>query len=238
MCISGIYINIAMLQNPTAINISFSADTIVVVQENAIIFDLQWRLYDRRNRDSLLQRFCLVIAAGWTATIDLLTPYLSLNLLSVFFWAFILAPLRFCQKQCISISLSFTVSLSFIVSISFTLEAQNPTQTLFISSSLSLSFSHSPSQTQNPTTIAAFTTTPPPPPPNHVDLVTSWQPQSTSLVPPSNPNPPCRCHLISIHLVSFLFFYFIYVICFFFFFIQCVIGFFVVCLVIYQNVLQ
>ena len=31
VCISGIYINIAALQNPTAINISFSADTIAIV---------------------------------------------------------------------------------------------------------------------------------------------------------------------------------------------------------------
>jgi len=40
VCISGVYIDIAVLQNPAAINISFSADTIVAVEKNAAIFDL------------------------------------------------------------------------------------------------------------------------------------------------------------------------------------------------------
>ena len=55
-----------------------------------------------------------------------------------FFWFFILAPFRFCQKQWIFLSLIHCISISF------TSETQNP-------SSLSLSHSYSPLQTQNPT---------------------------------------------------------------------------------------
>ena len=170
------------------------------------------------------QCFCLVIAVGWSAAINLLNSRLFLNLPSVFFffWA-----LHFCQKHCISLSLSFTLETqnpsSLSLSLALTLPRKPkipPKHYLFLALSLSLS------QTQNPTTTAAFTTTPPPPP-NHVDLVTTtWQPQSTLLASPSNRNPPHRLHLISIHLISFFYFFIFYYLCsmcyVICFFVQCV----------------
>ena len=214
---------LAALQNLVAINISFSVDTIAAVEKNAEIFDLQRCLYDRRNRDSLLQCFCLVIAVGWSAAIDLLNSRLFLNLPSFFFFFFGL--FHFCQKHCISLSLSFTLetqnpsSLSLQLSLSLANPKSHP-NTIYFQLSLSLS------QTQNPTTTVAFTTTPPPPP-NHVDSVTTtWQPQFTLLAPPSNRNPPHRLHLISIHLISFFYFFIFYYLCsmcyVICFFVQCV----------------
>ena len=167
ICFSGGNLDIVALQKPAAINTSFCTNTMAAIKKNVAICELQRCLYDHRNRDSFLQQFFLVIVVGWTATINLLT--LSLNLPSVFF--FFLA-FHFCQKHCISLSHSLYLSLTL----------QRPKIP-----ALSLSSSHSPSQTQNPTTATTFTTTPPPPP-NHVVGATQ-QPQSTSSLPPHF-NPP------------------------------------------------
>ena len=70
ICISGINLVIAVLQNLATINISFCANTIVAIQKTAAICKLQQRWNDRYNRYPFLQRFFLVIAAGWTAAID------------------------------------------------------------------------------------------------------------------------------------------------------------------------
>ena len=215
---------LAALQNPVAINISFSVDTIAAVEKNTEIFDLQRCLYDHRNRDSLLQCFCLVIAVGWSAAIDLLNSRLFLNLPSFFF--FFLGFFIF-AKNTVSLYLSHSLQRPKIPALSLSLALTLPRRPkippkhyLFLALSLSLS------QTQNPTTTAAFTTTPPPPP-NHVDLVTTtWQPQSTLLASPSNRNPPHRLHLISIHLISFFYFFIFYYLCsmcyVICFFVQCV----------------
>ena len=236
---------LAALQNPVAINISFSVDTIAAVEKNTEIFDLQRCLYDHRNRDSLLQCFCLVIAVGWSAAIDLLNSRLFLNLPSFFFFFFGL--FHFCQKHCISLSLSFTLETQNHSSLSLSSshspsKTQNPTQTLFISSSLSLSLSdpkshHHRCLHNNPTT----TTKPCRLSDHHlatpIHLVgVTQQPQSTSS-PSPHFNPPHK---------FFLFFYFLLfmfnVLCYLLFcsmcYVQCAVSFFIVCLVIYQDVFQ
>ena len=71
ICFSSSNLDIAIGHKPTTINISFCIDTIMVVEKNAAICELQRRLYDRRNRDSFLRRFFLVIVVCWTTTIDL-----------------------------------------------------------------------------------------------------------------------------------------------------------------------
>ena len=105
ICFSGGNLDIVALQKPVAINTSFCANTMAAVKKNVAICELQRCLYDRRNRDSFLQQFFLVIVVGWTATIDLLT--LSLNLPSVFFffWLFIFA------KNIVSLYLIHCISL-------------------------------------------------------------------------------------------------------------------------------
>ena len=104
---SGGKLDIVALQKPAAINTSFCANTIAGVKKNATICELQRCLYDHHNRESFLQQFFLVIVVGWTSTIDLLTPCLSPNLPSVFFffWLFIFA------KNIVSLYLIHCISL-------------------------------------------------------------------------------------------------------------------------------
>ena len=57
ICFSSVNLDIAALQNPATINISFCANTIAVVQKTATICKLQRRWDDRRNRYSFLYAF-------------------------------------------------------------------------------------------------------------------------------------------------------------------------------------
>ena len=198
----------SLLQHPTAMghktatiqSFSSSKLDIAVVEKNTAICDLQWHLYDHRNRDSFLRYSFLVIAASQTAAIDLLTPCLSLNLPFFFFFFFIY--FSFLTKT-LYLSISFhSISLTlrrpkthYSLYLSLPLQGpkippKHPAQTLFIFRTLFLSLFKT--NTQNPTIVAAFTTTPPPPPtPN-----AQWMPSR-------NPNPPRWCHLASpIHLVT------------------------------------
>ena len=199
-------LDIAALQKPTTINISFCADTIAAVEKNTTICNLQWHLCDHHSRDSFLR----VQFLSYSGRLD--RRYRPSNSLPLpksslcFFWLFIFSAFSFLTKT-LYISISFhSISLTlrrpkthYSLYLSLTLQGpkippKHPAQTLFIFRTLSLylPLSLSKSQTQNPTIITAFTSTPPPPPtPN-----AQWPPSR-------NPNPPHRRHLASpIHLVT------------------------------------
>ena len=140
-------LDIAALQKPTTINISFCADTIAAVEKNTAICNLQWHLYDHRNRDSFLR----VQFLSYSGRLDRrYRPSNSLPLpkssLCFFFFYF-----SFLTKT-LYLSISFhSISLTlrrpkthYSLYLSLTLQGpkippKHPAQTLFIFRTLSLS---------------------------------------------------------------------------------------------------
>ena len=143
-------LDIAALQKPTTINISFCADTIAAVEKNTAICNLQWHLYDHRNRDSFLR----VQFLSYSGRLDRrYRPSNSLPLpkssLCFFFFLLFIFDKNTVSLYLISLYLSNsskTQNTLFTVSLSNSSRTQNPTQTpssntIYLSNSLSISLS-------------------------------------------------------------------------------------------------